>query len=163
VQEAVQQVRPPFVADAEAPAAQQPGEAALDHPSMPPQPLAGVDASSGNSRHNAASTQRATLFGRIVRLVGMEFGRALPGPARFPPRADDGRDGVDQGQQLGRIVGVGRRQADGTWDTIAIDDQVVLGTRFPAVGRVGPRLDAPLFARMLTESTLALVQSIAAS
>ena len=43
VEQALQQVGPPLRADAEAAAAEQPELAALDHPPVPPEPLAGVD------------------------------------------------------------------------------------------------------------------------
>ena len=56
VQQPLEQVGPSFVADTEAATAEQPRERALHHPSMAAQPLAGVDASPGDSWSNAASS-----------------------------------------------------------------------------------------------------------
>ncbi len=63
--------------------------------------------------------------------------RALPPVARSARRSvGDRRDGVDQGQHLGRIVGVGRREADAQRDTGAVHHWVVLRAGFAPVDRV---------------------------
>ncbi len=93
----------------------------------------------------------------------MEFGRALPRPPRSSARPEDGWDGVDQRDELGRIVGVGGGEPNGQGDAVAVDDQVVLGARLTAVDRIGAGSFAPLLARTLSESTLARDQSMAAS
>jgi hypothetical protein len=54
VEEPLEQVGAPLVADAEAKVTDQPGEGALDHPPVLPQPLGGVDAASSNARGDAA-------------------------------------------------------------------------------------------------------------
>jgi hypothetical protein len=74
-----------------------------------------------------------------------------------------GRDRVDQREQLGRVVGVGRRETDRQREAVAVDDQVVLRAELAAVDRVAPGLLAPLLARTLTLSTLARLQSMPAS
>jgi hypothetical protein len=130
---------------------------------VPAQPLARVDPPPRDPRGDAASPQRTAQGRGIVRLVGVQLGRALPGPPRPSPRPDDRRDLVDQGEQLGRVVDVGRREADGEGDAPLVDDEVVLGARLAAVGRVRPGRLAPLLARTLRLSTLARLQSMAAS
>ena len=107
----------------------------------------------GDPRGDAASAQGTAQGRGVVGLVGVQLGRALAGPARFAPRADDRRDRVDQGEQLGRIVGVGGREADGQRDAVAVHDQVVLGAGLAAVGRVRAGLLAPLLARTLRLSS----------
>jgi choline dehydrogenase-like flavoprotein len=49
----------------------------------------------------------------------------LPRAARLPSWADDGWDGIDEGEQLGGIMGVGRRNSHRQRDAVAIDDQVI--------------------------------------
>jgi hypothetical protein len=93
----------------------------------------------------------------------MEFGWAHARPTWFSSRSDDRRDGIDQRQELGGIMCIGRRKADPQQDAVAIHRQVVLGAGLTAVNGVRASLFAPLLARTLSESTLALDQSIAAS
>ena len=163
VQQPLEQVGPSFVADTEAATAEQPRERALHHPSMAAQPLAGVDASPGDSWGNAARAQRTPQVRGVVGLAGVEFGRSFARSPRSPTRTDDGRDGIHQREQLRRIVGVGRREADGQRDAVAIHHKVVLGAGFAAVNGVRSCLLAPLFARTLKLSRLARLQSITAS
>src|SRR5215216_5934934 len=87
VEQPLQQVGAPLVAHAEAAAAEQPGEAALDDPAVPPQPFGGVDATAGDPRGDAAGTQRAALLGGVVRLVRVQLGRTLPRTTRSSARA----------------------------------------------------------------------------
>jgi hypothetical protein len=112
VEQTPKEVGPPLVADSQAAAAQEPGERALDHPPVPAQPLARLDAAAGDPGRDAAPAEGPPQRRVVVPLVAVELGRALAGSSRFAARADDGRDRVDQGEQLGRIVGAGRRQAN---------------------------------------------------
>jgi hypothetical protein len=48
-----------LVADTEAAAAEQPGERALDHPAVPPQPLAGLHTPTRNPRRDTAGAKGA--------------------------------------------------------------------------------------------------------
>jgi hypothetical protein len=93
----------------------------------------------------------------------VELGRAFAGSTRFPPRPNDGRDGIDERKQVGRVVGIGSREADGEGNAILVDDKVVFGAPLAAVRRVWSCLFAPLLARTLKLSTLARDQSMAAS
>jgi hypothetical protein len=92
----------------------------------------------------------------------VEFGRTFARSPRPAAWSDDWWDRVDEREQLRRIVGVGRREANRQRDAGAIHDQVVLGARLAAVNGVRASLLAPLFARTLSESTLARLQSTAA-
>ncbi len=161
MEQSLQQIRAPLVADAEATTAEQPGERALDHPPAPTEPLARVTPTAGKTGRDAAKSQSPAQRRGIVGLVRVQLGRALPWPPRLPAPTDDRRDGVDQRHQLGRIVGVGGREADGQGDAVPVDDQVVLGTGFAPIDRVRPGLLAPLLARTLMLSRLARDQSMA--
>lgn len=68
------------------------------------------------------------------------------GPPKFAARADDGQDGVDQGQEVRGIVGVGRREADDERDAGPIHHEVVFRAGFAPIDRVGADHLAPLFA-----------------
>jgi hypothetical protein len=59
-------------------------------------------------------------------------------------------------------VDIGCREPHGQGDAIAIHDQVVFGAGLAAIDGVRSRLFAPFLARMLSESRLALDQSMAA-
>ncbi len=159
----MEQDGPPLVAHAEAATAEQPGERALDHPAVPPQSLGGVNPATGNPGSDAARSQGTADLRRVVGLVGMEFGRALPRTPGSPARPDDGRDAVNEWNQLGRVVGVGRGEADRQRDTIPIHHEMVLGPWLATVDRIRPGLLAPLLARTLRLSTLARDQSRTAS
>jgi hypothetical protein len=93
----------------------------------------------------------------------VQLGGALPGPTWSAAWPDDRRDGVDEREQLRRVVGVGRGEADGEWDAIAVDDEVVLGAGLASINWVRAGLLAPLLARTLRLSRLARDQSIAAA
>jgi putative adhesin len=51
----------------------QPGQGALQHPSVRGQPLAGLNASTGNPPLDAALAQVSAAVTRIVSFIGMEF------------------------------------------------------------------------------------------
>jgi hypothetical protein len=57
VEQALQHLGTPFVADAQVPTAEQPGKRALDDPAVPPEPLAGLDPAACKTRRDAASPQ----------------------------------------------------------------------------------------------------------
>jgi hypothetical protein len=110
VQQPLEQIRPSLVAHAEATAAQQPGKCPLHDPTVPAQPLGGIDPASCKPWHDASGTQGTPQIGRVVGLVGMEFRRTLPGPAWSSARAEDGWNGVEQRDELGRVVDVSARK-----------------------------------------------------
>jgi hypothetical protein len=159
----VEQVGTALVADAEAATAEQPGERALDYPAMPSQSLAGLHPPARNPRRDTAGAQGTPEEGGVVGLVGVQFAGALAGATWSSSWSDDRGDGINEGEQLGRVVGIGRRETDRQRDTVPIHHQVVLGPGFATVDRVRPSLLAPLLARTLKESRLARLQLMAAS
>ncbi len=98
---------------------------------------AAVDAASGDAGYDGARPQIAPATVEVVGLVGMEFGRTPPWPAPFLSHWPDGIDDCGQGHAV-----------------------VALGPRLAAIGRVRPRLLAPLLAGTEEASTLARDQSI---
>lgn len=60
-------------------------------------------------------------------------------------------------------MGVGGREPHGQGNAVAVDRQVVFGAQLAAIRGVAAGLLAPLFARTLRESILALLQSTAAA
>src|SRR5205085_11670339 len=83
------------------------------------------------------------------------FGSALGG-AGF---AADGRDRLDQVEQLACVGPVGRGQDRGQRDAVAVADQVVLTARFAPVDRARTGFGAPFKAGRNNESTTARDQS----
>ncbi len=81
-QERLMDVGPPLVADRQPPIPVQPRQGALDHPAVPAQPLAGLDPPPRNADLDPAPGQGAATPGDVVRLVGMQLGRAFAPAAR---------------------------------------------------------------------------------
>jgi hypothetical protein len=79
--------------------------------------------SAGDDRLDAARPEFAAVLVVVVAAVGDETLSAL---ARAAGLAGDGADVVDQRQQLGDVVSVAARQADGQRDAVAVGDDVVL-------------------------------------
>ncbi len=75
--------------------------------------------------------------------VSVQLPRALAGPPGFATGTNEGREHVDQREQLRRVVGVGGREADGERDTGAVDDQVIVGTELAPVDGAAAGLLAP--------------------
>jgi hypothetical protein len=163
VEQPLQEIRPPLVAHPEPAVAEESGERALYHPAVPAQSLRRVDTPSSKAWGDAATGEGTTQVGRVIRFVGVEFGRALAAATGSPSWSEDRRDSIDERKELRRIVGISLGEPDGKGNAVSIDDQVVFGARLAAVNGVWPRPLAPLLARTLSESTLARDQSIADS
>ena len=148
----------PFVADGDAAEAGEPSERTLDHPSVSAETLAAFDATPGNPRNDRSLAQRTPAVSEVVALVGMQFGRSPPGPART---LADRRHGIDQRLQQLAVVPVGRRDLQGEGDAIGIDEDVTLGAQLAAIRQVRAGLFAPLFAGTLALSTAARSQLMA--
>ena len=71
----------------------------------------------------------------VVGLVGVQLLRA---PSRPAARLADRRDGVERLLQHGAVVDVGGREQDRRAGCPPVDDEVALGARLAAVGRVRP-------------------------
>ena len=148
----------PFVADGDAAEAGEPSERTLDHPSVSAKTLAALDATPGDPRNDRSLAQRLPAVCKVVALVGVQLGRAAPGPART---LADRRHGIDQRLQQLAVVPVGWRDPQGERDAVSIDEDVALGARLAAIRRVRAGLLTPLFAGTLALSTAARSQLMA--
>ena len=149
-----------FIAKAQAAEAAEPGKGALDHPAMPAQPLATLDAAAGDPRRDPALPTRGPTVRRIVPLVRVQLRGPLAGS---PQRPLDRLDRVEQRRQGQAIGVVGRAQAGREREALAVDQQMLLRARLAAIGRVRPGNLAPLFAGTSRLSRHARDQSIASA
>lgn len=139
-QEGEVDVGAPFVADGEATELSEPGEGALDDPSMPSETLRAFDAAPRNARDDAALSEVTPAPRVVVSLVGMQ----LVGPLARPSGAlADGRDCVDQGRQQPAVVNIGSGQNDGEGNASGIDQDVAFAAGFAAIGGIGAGRIAP--------------------
>ena len=140
LEERLMNVGPPLVAHLQPPVASEPRQRPLDHPPMPTQPFAGLDATRGDARGYTPLSERLAAPGKVVAFVGMQLLRPL---ARAPARFTDRPDGVHELFERLGVVDVGSRVDRRKRDTVSVDHEVALGTRFPLVRRVRPGLLAP--------------------
>jgi len=154
-------IGPSLVADGQAAEATQPGQGALDHPAMSPQPRARVDALAGDTNLDMATAQRLPTARIIVAFVGVQLGGPLPALAGGTL---DRRDRIEQLVEDDRVVAVGSGQERSERDPAAVAHNMALRARHPlglaAIRRVGAGELAPLLAEMLAESSDARLQSM---
>src|SRR4051812_39760415 len=123
-----------FVADEEASVPMEPGEGAFDDPAISAEFGLGLDAFARDAWDNLPLFEGGAARLGLVRLVGVEFVRAL---TRRSGRLYDRRDGVNRVQEDGALVDVRCRLEADEGDTLAVSHQMVLGSRFAAIGRIG--------------------------
>lgn len=146
-----------FVADGEAAVAAEPGDGAFDLPAVAAEAFAGVDAAAGDAGGDAAFAQPSAVAGGVVALVGAEFaGPAAARSAAGPDRGDAG----DQWLQRLPVVGVRGGDADDQGQAVRVGQDMDLRSGFAAVDGVRAGQRAPLFARRLAASMIALDQSM---
>ena len=133
----------PLVADRQASELAEPSQGAFDHPAVPPQPGAALDPAPRDAGLDVAAGQGTTAAAVIVGLVGVELAWPLARPA---PGLPDRRHGVDHLLQHRTVMHVRARQANRERDAVCIREDVALRARLAPVGRVRPRLRAPLLA-----------------
>lgn len=147
--------------DRQAAIARQPGECALHHPAMPPQPRLVLHALAGDAVGDPPSPQGGAAVPDVVALVRVQRRRAAAGP---PARAFNGFRRVEQRREDRAVGAVRPRQPRRERDAPAADHQMALRVGSPrgsaAVRRVLADRVAPFFAGRLALSTLARDQSI---
>lgn len=114
----------------------QPGERALDYPTESPQAAPMRDPALGNDRGDSQPTQNPPHGSRVVRAIRVQPFRPA---ARPPSLASHRRHGNDQRQQLHEVGHVGAGDRHGQGHSLAVDEDVMLRARSPAIGRVRPR------------------------
>jgi len=151
-------IRVSLISDAQSSKAVQPCEGALDDPAVSPQTLTRLDAASRNAGQDAALTSSGSAAREVVALVGMDLGRAMPWVSTAWP--EQWRYGVEQVFEASAVMLVGRSDQRRQRRAPAINDQMVLGPRLAAVGRIWPRFEPPFGAGMDEPSSAARSQSI---
>jgi hypothetical protein len=147
-----------LVADGEAAEAGEPGERALDNPTVAPQALGTVDAAPGDARHDPAVAAGPVAGGVVVGLVGVELG----GPAPRPPAAlSDRPHRIQHRREHAAVVPVGGAQAQAERDAVRVDQEMTLAARTAAIGWVRACLLAPLLAATAALSSAQRDQSMA--
>ena len=112
-----------LVADAQAAVLVEPGNRALDHPTLFAEPGAVRALRPRDLGLDAAATELAAALARVVGAVAEELLRAAAGTAT---PAAHGWDRVDKRDQLSDVVAVAAGQRDGERTAAPAGDQVVL-------------------------------------
>ncbi len=153
------EISPPLVADRQSTKTREPGQRSFDHPAMPSEPLARVDAPAGDAREDAALAAGGPTTRVIVPLVRVQFvrtaARAAPPSARLPNR----RNGIQHDLQPLRVMDIGRRKPHRERDSVGVDHKMSLRARFATIRWIRAGRFAPLFAATLAESSEARDQS----
>jgi hypothetical protein len=157
MEEGLVDVRPALVADGQAAVLTQPGQGALHDPAVAAQASAALHSLPCDADLDTTFAQGNPTARAVIRLVRVDFVRALAGPA---PRPLGGPDAVDQCLEDARIGAIGRREQDGKRETLPVDDNMALAARFAAIRRIRPGFFAPLLAGAKALSTLARRQSM---
>jgi hypothetical protein len=152
-------VGPALVADREASKPMEPRERPLDHPTVPAKPLARLHPTPCDARGDPAVSAGTSAARKIVALVGIQLGRALP---RRPASAMNGPHGVEQLLELLGVVLVRWAELDREGKPPRVYQHMVLRARFAAIRRMAG-LVAPFFAGTLDASSAARDQSMAAA
>jgi hypothetical protein len=130
-------------ADEEAAAVVEPGEGALDDPTLTTQPRAVFGLAAGNDRLDAALPDEAPILVVVVAAVRDQRPRAASWAA---DAIADGRDPIEQFEELGNVVTVAASERPGERSATAVYEQVVLAPGATAINGAGTGLAAPFFA-----------------
>ena len=148
--------RAPFVAHVQAAKSMQPRQGALDHPSRPPETAAVRLTTFRELAGNAASFQFMPMGLGIVAPVPLNERGLAQGPTWAPAQ---GRNRVDEGQQLGYVVPVRRREARDNRNPVRVGKNVMFRPGLTAIGRVRSSFFPPRSARSEALSTTARAKS----
>jgi hypothetical protein len=138
----------------------EPGKGALHNPAVPAQPLAALYSSSGNSRSYASLAQRSPAPLKVVPFVSVQLGRPLPSSPAKQRSLLDRLDSINHVSKSVRVVNVGRCADYGERNSLGVDHNMALRTRFALICGVRPCTLPPFLAGTLAESTAARDQSI---
>lgn len=149
-------IGPALIADAQAAELMQPREGPFDHPAKDTQAAPVGRAPMGQEGDDAEAPQGMPMGRRVVGAVALEAFGSVP---RVPDLPADGRDGLNQREELRHIVAVGLGEAGRQRDAMAIGDQVVLAPQLPSIRWRRARFFPAWCARTEEESTSARDQS----
>jgi hypothetical protein len=131
------------VADEESFELVEPGEGALNDPAVATKPGSVRGPSACDLGNDPTTAKLATVLVVVVATVGADPVRAPTRPAGF---AGDGRDSVEERNQLGDVVAVTAGDCPGKRDPARVYEQVMLGAVSGSINRARARLGAPFFA-----------------
>jgi len=134
---------PAVVADEQSFELMQVREGALDDPAVTAESRAMRAASASDLGDDAAAAQLATVLVVVVAAVGDDTRGSL---ARSAGLTGDGRDAVEQWNQLRDVVAVAARDRPGERDPGRVYEQVMLRAVSGPVNRARARFGAPFFA-----------------
>lgn len=149
-------LRQSFIPDAQAPKLMQPGDGPLDDPAGGAQSTAVRHPPLGEQGANPAPPQLPPMRLGVVGAIPLDDRRARPGPAAAPAYR---RNPVDQGQQLGDIVGIRAGQGRREREPLRVAEDMVFAAGFAAVRGVRPGFFPPWTARTEELSMMARDQS----
>lgn len=110
----------------------------------------------GDDRSDPAGVEKLPVRLGVVAAVGEENVRSAPWSAALSAQ---GRDRLDERDELGDVVAVGGGKQAGERDAVCIRDQVMLAPSPIAVDRAGASFAAPKSARNEAESQTARERS----
>src|SRR5690349_6969632 len=140
------------------PVLMQPAQRAFHDPAVNSQSTAVRGPASGKDRLRSSGSKLPTVRLRVVGAIGLYPLEPVPRPSA---PASDAWNGVDQRKQLGHVMTVRSCQGKGHYRMpIAIDQQVVLGSRLSPIHGIWACFFPPCIARTEAESTTARDQSI---
>ncbi len=139
-----------FVADLQPSESLEPGEGALNYPSMPSKMLLRLDIAPGNAIDDPSLAQRLPATRIVVPFVGMELAWFT---ARATARPLDGRDGIQYRYHHLGIVNIRRRECDRNGNAPSIDRDVVFDPISSAIRVIRAKRFAPFLAGMFDPST----------
>src|SRR4051812_4539836 len=149
-QECAEQLRGALVAQGQPAVAAQPGQRALDHPTVPAQLLAALHSAAGNPRSDPPRAQPGPQMLIVIALVRVQLARPAP-PAPTP--GADRRNGLHLRDEHGAVMGVGGADRHRQRQSAAVGEHVQLGAGLAAIDRVRAGQRAPFLARTLAAST----------
>jgi hypothetical protein len=89
----------------------------------------------GKHRSDSPRSQRLPMGLRIIAAIPLHTVRPASGAPTLTPH---GRDGLQQGQQLGDIVPRRAGHRRGQWNPLGIREHMMLTAARPTIGRIGP-------------------------
>ena len=149
-------VAAPFVAHPQSPELVQPTDGAFHDPADRPQSLCTSRAPLGDHGLNAPLPQGQSMSHRIISLVRPQ---TLWSAARTTRFAGYRGNGVNEGNQLGDVSGIGTRDRLGHRRALSVDEDVMLRSALAAIRGVRADLIPPKTARTLELSATVRDQS----
>jgi hypothetical protein len=121
----------------------QPGEGPFDDPAVAAEARSVVCFPAGDLGLDASLAELAAANVEVVAAVGADAIGSAAWPADLAP---DGRDAVDERDQLGAVMAVPAGERPGERDPCRVDEEMVLGAVSGSINRARARLGAPFFA-----------------